>query len=138
MKVHPIFHVSLLTPYHANTLPGRVQPPPSSIIVEEFEEFEVEEILDSRIHYNKLQYFVDWKDYKSDEWTWESIEFLKNAKDAIARFHTRYPHRFSVKDLPPRRRFALSLAIMLPLTANTATLPVVGQLISHHVSRSIS
>ena len=67
MKVHPVFHVSLLTPYHANTLPGRVQPPPPLVIVEGFEEFEVEEILDSQIHYNKLQYFVDWKGYKPHE-----------------------------------------------------------------------
>ena len=133
MKIHPIFHISLLTPYHANILPGRVQPPSSSIIIEGFEEFEVEEILDSRIHYNKLQYFVDWKDYQSDEWIWESTEFLKNAKDVITHFHTRYPHRSSLKDLPPRRRFALSLATILSLTA---TLSAADQLISHHVSRS--
>ena len=54
MKVHPVFHVSLLTPYRANMLPGRVQPPPPPVVVEGFEEFEVEEILDSWIHYNKL------------------------------------------------------------------------------------
>ena len=133
MKVHPVFHISLLTPYHASTLPGRVQPPPPPIIVEGFEEFEAEEILDSRIHYNKLQYFIDWKGYKPDEWMWEPAEFLKNAKDTIAHFHTHYPHRPSFKDLPPQRRFALSLATMLPLTA---TLPAAGQLISHQASRS--
>jgi len=54
MKVHSIFHVSLFTLYHVNTLPGRVQSSSSPIIVEGFEEFEVEEILDSWIHYNKL------------------------------------------------------------------------------------
>ena len=86
MKIYPIFHVLLFTLYHINILSERVQSPSSSIIIEEFEEFEVEEILDSWIYYNKLQYFVDWKDYKSDEWIWESIEFLKNAKDVIARF----------------------------------------------------
>ena len=100
MKVHPVFHISLLTPYHANTFPGRIQPPPLPIIVEGFEEFEVQEILDSRIHYNKLQYFVDWKGYKPHECTWEPTEFLKHAKDAVARFHTRHPNRPSWKDIP--------------------------------------
>ena len=134
MKIHPIFHISLLTPYHINILPERVQSSSSSIIIEGFEEFEVEEILDSRIHYNKLQYFIDWKDYQSDEWIWESIEFLKNAKDAITHFHTRYSHRSSLKDLSPRRRFALSLIIILSLTVILST---IDQLSSYHVSCSI-
>ena len=73
MKVHPVFH--------ANTLSGRVQPPPLPIIVEGFEEFEVQEILDSRIHYDKLQYLVDWKGYKPHECTWEPARFLKHATD---------------------------------------------------------
>src|SRR5436190_11397924 len=86
MKVHLVFHISLLTPYHANTIPGRVQPPPPLIIVEGFQEFEVQEILDSRIHYNKLQYFVDWKGSKPHELTWEPTEFLTHAKNTVARF----------------------------------------------------
>ncbi len=119
MKVHPVFHVSLLTPYHANTIPGRIQPPPPPIIVEGFQEFEVQEILDSRIHYNKLQYFVDWKGYKPHERTWEPAEFLTHAKNAVARFHARHPNRPSPKDISRRgRRFALSLFTILP-TANT-------------------
>ena len=115
MRIHPVFHVSLLTPYHANTIPGRTQPPPPPIIVDGFEEFEVEEILDSRIHYNKLQYFVDWKGYKSDERTWEPAECLNNAKDAINRFHTRYPLRPSPKDVSPRRRTALQAIAAAPV-----------------------
>ena len=59
MKVHPVFHISLLTPYHANTLPKCIQPSLSLIIIDGFKEFEVQEILDSQIHYDKLQYFVD-------------------------------------------------------------------------------
>ena len=49
MKVHPVFHVSLLEPYHANELPGRVQPPPPAVVIVteegEAEEYEVEAIL---------------------------------------------------------------------------------------------
>lgn len=35
MKIHPIFHVSLLEPCHANTLKGRTQPPPPDIIIDD-------------------------------------------------------------------------------------------------------
>src|SRR5438876_4512068 len=91
----------------------------TTVVVEGFEEFEVEEILDSRIHYNKLQYFVDWKGYKPHDCTWEPAEFLKHAKNAVAHFHTHHPNWPSPKDIPRRgRRFALSLFTILP-TADT-------------------
>ena len=49
LKIHPIFHVSLLEPYRENTLPDCVQPPPPPVILNNSNEpkFEVEEILDS-------------------------------------------------------------------------------------------
>jgi hypothetical protein len=34
MRIHPVFHGSLLEPYHANTIPGRTQPPPPPVEVE--------------------------------------------------------------------------------------------------------
>jgi len=49
MRIHPVFHTSLLEPYHVNTIPGRTQPPPPPIVVEDHEEFKVEKILDSKI-----------------------------------------------------------------------------------------
>ena len=54
MQVHPVFHVSLLELYHANTIPSWVEPPPPPIgkITEQGldeREWEVEEILKSRI-----------------------------------------------------------------------------------------
>jgi hypothetical protein len=47
MRIQPVFHVWLLEPFHPFTLPGRVAPSPSHIIVNEAFEFELEEILDS-------------------------------------------------------------------------------------------
>jgi hypothetical protein len=49
MKIHPIFHVSLFEPYHVSTIPRRTHEPIPSIIVNGEQEYEVEEILDSRI-----------------------------------------------------------------------------------------
>jgi hypothetical protein len=45
LKMHNVFHVSLLKPYRSD---GRVQPPPPLIELENSLEFEVERILDHR------------------------------------------------------------------------------------------
>jgi hypothetical protein len=38
----------------------------SSVVVNEEEEYEIDDILDSRYHYGKLQYKVAWIDHSSD------------------------------------------------------------------------
>ena len=51
-KIYPVFHISLLKPCNSDPLPGQVQaenPPPN--VVDDNNEWEVEEILDSRVHY---------------------------------------------------------------------------------------
>jgi RNase H-like domain found in reverse transcriptase/Reverse transcriptase (RNA-dependent DNA polymerase)/Integrase zinc binding domain/Chromo (CHRromatin Organisation MOdifier) domain len=110
LKIHPVFHVSLLQPYQANSIPGRIQakPPPPAIIDGE-EEYEVAQVLDSRIRNRKLEYLVDWKDYGPDDRTWELANTLKKANERVKAFRDRYPQRPSVKDIPttsPRRSSA--------------------------------
>ena len=61
MKIHPVFHVSLLEPYKDSTIPGQLQAPPPPIEVDGAEEFEVSEILDSRINCGKLEYLIHWQ-----------------------------------------------------------------------------
>ena len=63
MKIHPVFHISLLEPYHKNDISERDKPlpPPVRVITKEgehTEEWEVEEILKSRVRRGKLQYLV--------------------------------------------------------------------------------
>ena len=53
IKIHNVFHVSLLEPYNVQS--GSALLPLLPIIVNEGEkEYEVEEILDSQLHYGKL------------------------------------------------------------------------------------
>ena len=53
MKIHPVFHVSLLEPYKPSTIPGRTRDPPPPIVINDENEWEVEEILDSKLRYRK-------------------------------------------------------------------------------------
>ena len=41
LRIHPVFHSSLLEPYHESTIPGRITQPPSPIELEDGPEYEV-------------------------------------------------------------------------------------------------
>src|SRR5439155_9583246 len=56
MKIHTVLHVSLLEPYKPSTIPGRTRDPPPPIVINDENEWEVEEILDSKLRYCKLWY----------------------------------------------------------------------------------
>ncbi len=49
MKIHHVFHVSLLEFYHTSTIPRRIHDPFPPIEIDGEHEYEVEEILDSKI-----------------------------------------------------------------------------------------
>jgi len=102
LKIHSVFHIDLLDPYHANETPRRTQPPPPLEVVEGEEEYEVREILDSRILRGKLEYLVDWKGYSEEERTWESVENVSGAPDLVTAFNRKYLQRPASKDIPRR------------------------------------
>ena len=96
--VHPVFHLSQLEPETPNTIPNRVQPPPPPIELEGELEYEISEILDSKIDNRqrcKLLYYVHWDGYQgSDEETsWLPATELDHAKELVADFHTWYPDK---------------------------------------------
>jgi hypothetical protein len=49
MHIHPVFHVTLLEPYKTSQIPNRIPPPPPPIEIDHDVEYEVKEILDSRL-----------------------------------------------------------------------------------------
>ena len=99
MKIHPVFHVSLLTPASNSDLPDfpeRLIQPPPPVEVKGQEEWVVREILDSRRHgrSRKLQYLVAWEGFPdpSDN-SWEPKENVVNAPELIRAFHSKYPRK---------------------------------------------
>ena len=89
LRIHPVFHISLLKPYKD---PGEVldrplpRNPPPTEIVDDYEEFEVEHVLDKRQRRRRTEYLVEWKGYPPYEATWEPQSNLKNASEAIRAF----------------------------------------------------
>ena len=49
-------------------LPEQIQEPPEPIVINDDEEWEVEQVLDSCLYYRKLQYCMKWIRYNKD-WT---------------------------------------------------------------------
>ena len=70
-SIYPVFHTSLLRPDSSDPLPGQEQAEPAPIRVQnsteegegEHDEWEVEEIVDSRYRYGFLEYKVKWIGY---------------------------------------------------------------------------
>jgi hypothetical protein len=59
--VHLVFHVSMLELSILNSIPNRIQPPPSPVIIDEEPEYKISEILDSKLDKRqacKLLYLV--------------------------------------------------------------------------------
>jgi hypothetical protein len=86
MKIHPVFHISLLKKYNADEEFNRPTPPPAIITSDNEEEFEVDIILDKRIHYRKPQYLVKWTGYPIYDTTWEPLDNLNNALKKVYSF----------------------------------------------------
>jgi len=66
--VWPVFNKVLLTPYTPPQFETQQHPPPPPpILIEQEPEYEVEEIIDSKLVRGKLKYLVHWKGYETHE-----------------------------------------------------------------------
>ena len=87
LRIHPVFHISLLKSYHESTDFNRTTPPPPIFIPEtQQEEYEVEVILDKKLIRDKPQYLVKWLGYPLHDATWEPMEHLVNAREKVKEF----------------------------------------------------
>ncbi|SCZ98155.1 BZ3500_MvSof-1268-A1-R1_Chr3-3g06618 [Microbotryum saponariae] len=94
MRIHPVFHVSLLEPYRPNTLPSRQQPvPPPPDLIDGQEAFVVERILDSRVRHGSLQYFVDWTGYGPQDREWVDASDFDDDDALVLDFHRSKPRK---------------------------------------------
>jgi hypothetical protein len=91
MKIHDVFHVSMLEKVTADNFNRQPIPLPP-VIVNEQEEWEVEKILNSRLMRNKLQYLIRWKGVGPEEDSWEPAENVEHAEEEVESFHARNPN----------------------------------------------
>ena len=91
-QIHPVFHVSLLSPYTETNAHGLnySRPPPDLIEGEEF--YEVEQIRDHWCHgwSRTLQYLIKWKGSPESDNTWEPADLVL-APDLLRQYHKHRP-----------------------------------------------
>ena len=99
-KIHPRFNEKLLTPFVPPSFPNQQQPPPPPPdLVDDEEQYEIEEVLDSRprkIRGKKGQkpqvvtdYFVKWKGWTREHNSWVRDSEMGNAQEAIQDYEER-------------------------------------------------
>jgi Chromo (CHRromatin Organisation MOdifier) domain len=95
-SIHPIFHVSMLEPSTPNPFSGREPTLDPPVFIDGEPEYEISEILDSRINKRrkcKLLYLVRWTGYEGtdEETSWLPASELGHADEVVVDFHEAYP-----------------------------------------------
>ncbi len=94
MRVHDVFHPDLLRPAVDDFLHGQKNEPSGSIVVNDEDEWEIDDILNFRRYRRRLQYRVKWNGYDNDlNWYNADGDEFMNAQKVVDDFHIRYPNK---------------------------------------------
>lgn len=93
MKVHPVFHATLLSHVANDPLPGQRQEPREPVVAENGERaWYVNRVLNSKLdkRYSPplLKYYLDWEGHSP---TWEPFNVVDNCQEALDEFHASNP-----------------------------------------------
>jgi len=96
--VHPVYHVSMLEPHTPSNIPNRTADPPPPVEIEGEIEYEIAEILDTKVDRRRrcrLLYLVRWTGYEGtdEETSWLPADELAHAPELVADFHKAYPDK---------------------------------------------
>jgi len=103
MRIHPVFHTSLLSPFTTDSIKGRhIDLPPPVVTDEGVEELEVQDIRASRIvtqgGRRKLQYLIRYLGRPGED-SWENAEENLNMPEVVEQFYKRNPGALSETDI---------------------------------------
>ena len=89
LRIHDVFHVSLLRLYLSPNGEAHVHPPPT-VLIEGEEEFEVDRILDHQDRRLRKgttrEFLVKWTGYGPEHHTWEPEKNMQNCQKIIASY----------------------------------------------------
>jgi hypothetical protein len=90
MKIHSVFHASLLSPYHETEPhgPNYFDTPPE--IVDDHDKYEPEAILAHKPWYRSMAYLIRWKNCSTAENSWEPEWHLKNAQEMLQEYKNKH------------------------------------------------
>ncbi|KAJ1598981.1 hypothetical protein NDA14_006704 [Ustilago hordei] len=102
LRVHDVFHVSMLEPARTSSLPQHAEQPTIPSLPDEDLDFEVEALIDKRSHNGTTEYKVLWRGYSEEAASWEPVENL-NCPDLIQEYEVSEGGRVSRQSGERRR-----------------------------------
>ena len=105
MKIHNVFHVSLLKEYRED---GSVKPPPPPSLIDDVLEYEVERVSCHRTRKIgrsvKTEFLIKWLGYGAEHNTWEPEVNLTNCPEVLSEYWAAVKHVEAQRQLKSRRR----------------------------------
>ncbi len=94
MHIHDVFHSELLRSVVDDSLSDQKNELSKSIVINDEDEWKIDDILNSRRYWRRLQYRVKWKSYDNDlNWYNADDNEFMNAQEMIDEFHIRYSRK---------------------------------------------
>ncbi len=94
MYVYDVFHSDLLRSAVDDFLPGQKNKLSDSIVINDENEWKIDDILNSRRYWRWLQYRVKWNDYDNDlNWYNADDDEFMNAQKIVDDFHIQYSNK---------------------------------------------
>ncbi len=94
MHVHDVFHSDLLRSVVDDLLPDQKNELSDSIVINDEDEWKIDDILNFRRYQRRLQYRVKWNDYDNDlNWYNADDDEFMNAQKIVDDFHIQYSNK---------------------------------------------
>ncbi len=94
MRIHDVFHSELLRSVVDDSLSDQKNEPSRSIVINDENEWKIDDILNFQWYRRRLQYRVKWKSYDNDlNWYNADGDEFMNAQEMIDDFHIKYSRK---------------------------------------------
>ncbi len=94
MHIHDVFHSELLRLVANDSLSDQKNEPSRSIVINDEDEWKIDDILNFQWYQRRLQYWVKWKSYDNDlNWYNADDNKFMNAQEMIDDFHIKYSRK---------------------------------------------
>ncbi len=94
MRIHDVFHSELFHSVVDDSLSDQKNESLKSIVINDEDEWEIDDILNSQRYKRRLQYWVKWKSYDNDlNWYNADDDEFMNAQEMIDDFHIKYSRK---------------------------------------------
>ncbi len=94
MRIHDVFHSELLRSVVDDFLSDQKNESSKSIVINDEDEWKIDDILNSQRYRRRLQYWVKWKNYDNDlNWYNADDDEFMNTQEMIDDFHIKYSRK---------------------------------------------